>query len=535
MASRTLLQIKSASIIRYGSLVPLIEPFFDWTIKSDERWAIVGKIGSGKSTLGSALAGRLRWVSPTAEASIPLPWQFEHGPSVRLMAFTDSTYKAATVQDRYHARVDDDEVTAAEFILGAEKERNLSVAIRDAEGNITNKPQLAFKDPLAQLDPVKRRIAEKFNLSQIAKLPMIRLSNGQLMRVRLAKALLFSDLASAKYLILDEPMMGLDVATRKEFGDLLGDLTKDPAFPTIMLLMRPQDSLPSWITHVLELDKLSVVFQGSHAEYDAHREEKKRKAQQNLVDGLKPVPVTGEPIVELKNVNVAAVDGTKILTNVDWSIKKGQKWGLTGANGSGKTTLLSILVGDHPQAYSNDVTLFGHRRGEPGVSIWDIKEKIGFVSPEFHFHFTSRFLRGFINGADGKPAVTVLDAVCTGFGSGDNSAQQLTKEQLDAAEQIMRDFGFWEKRDIKFVDLSMGEQRMGLIMRALVKKPPLVIMDEPFQGVDEDCVEIVHKWMEREFLNSDQSLVFVSHHEEEMPRILTNMISLEKGEVVKCV
>ncbi|KAI9333414.1 P-loop containing nucleoside triphosphate hydrolase protein [Obelidium mucronatum] len=516
--SKPLLVCEKASIIRYGSTTPLINPFFNWTINSNERWAIVGRVGSGKSTLGSALAGALRWVSPTPTDSIPTPWHFDSSGSTKI----DIT-----------RGIDDDEVTAAQYLLDTPKARNLVVAVRDIEGTIINRPPPVFEDPLTKLDSSKKRIAEKFKLGAIAKLPMIRLSNGQLMRVRLAKSLLYTDVGDAKFLILDEPFMGLDVGTRAEFGNLLGELTKDEQFPTLMLLMRPQDTLPSWITHVMELDKLSVTFQGTHEEYSKHRQSKIEARP--FVPKPASIP-DAKPIVELKDVKVVSVDETKILNNVNWTIRKGEKWGLTGPNGSGKTTLLSILVGDHPQAYSNIVSLFGHCRGEPGVSIWDIKAKIGFISPEFHMHFTSRFIRGFINAANGNPAVSLFDAVCTGFGSGDNTAIVLTPDQEKAANQILKDFGLLDKKFAMFPDLSMGEQRLGLIARALVKRPELVIMDEPFQGVDEDGVEMVHRYLEREFSeNSEQAMVFVSHHEEEMPNVLTNLICLEKGEVVKVV
>ncbi|KAJ3114071.1 hypothetical protein HK100_001780 [Physocladia obscura] len=309
--------------------------------------------------------------------------------------------------------------------------------------------------------------------------------------------------------------------------------------------MRPQDALPSWITNVLEIDKLSVSFQGTHEEYNIRREQARSIQHAKHSEYLKARDRQSDrkasshndslvPIVELNNVNVTSLDGKKILSNVDWIIHKGEKWGLTALrpNGSGKTTLLAILVGDHPQAYSNPVRLFGHRRGEVGVSIWDIKDKIGFVSPEFHMHFTSRIARGHI-GESEKPATTLFDAVCTGFRSGDNAALKLTQSQIDAASRIIKEFGMVDVKDYPFAKLSMGEQRVGLIMRALVKKPQLVIMDEPFQGIDEDTMTMLQAWMEREFENGQQGLVFVSHHQEEMPRFLEKFIKLADGKRVE--
>ncbi|KAJ3357231.1 hypothetical protein HDU83_008044 [Entophlyctis luteolus] len=495
---------------------------------------------------GHALAGNsCRWIGHDGRVSenIANPWVFRGAGStshpVRILSFTNKSYMSNSIQDRYHARVDDDEPTGAEFLLDTPKIRNVNVAIRDIEGNIVNKTEAIYEDPLLKLEPWKRSLAEKFNLTEIAKLPLVRLSNGQLMRLRLAKSLLFSDASEAKYLILDEPFTGLDTKTRSEFASLLGSLSSDPTFPKLMLLMRPQDPLPAWITNVLELDQMSVVFQGTHEDYTSRRSARK---QEDTVGSKKPTKLISTPpprknvlpIVSLENVNVVAMDGGKILDDISWQIYPGERWALTGPNGSGKTTLLAMLLGDHPQAYSNRVRLFGHQRGEDGVSIWDIKERIGFVSPEFHMHFTARLQRGHVVADEGRPAVTLFDAVCTGFGSGQNAVLRLTPSQKNAAEKILDEFGMRGREKVEFSTLSVGEQRLGLIMRALVKRPELVIMDEPFQGVDEDAVAMVHAWMEREFCGDQQqqALVFVAHHEEEMPSFVNRAIVMDGQEVM---
>src|SRR5204863_3517662 len=91
------------------------------------------------------------------------------------------------------------------------------------------------------------------------------------------------------------------------------------------------------------------------------------------------------PIIELRNVTVAYE--RPILRDVTWTVRAGERWAVLGPNGSGKTTLLSLLCGDHPQAFSNDVRLFGRRRGT-GERIWDVKRPVGLTSPEFHLYFT---------------------------------------------------------------------------------------------------------------------------------------------------
>lgn len=109
-----------------------------------------------------------------------------------------------------------------------------------------------------------------------------------------------------------------------------------------------------------------------------------RKLQESTApapDG-RTAPIPCEEMVRLRNITIR-YGGRTILSGVDWTIRRGEKWTLTGANGSGKSTLLSLICADNPQAYSQNIALFGRRRGS-GESIWDIKRHIGYVSPEMH-------------------------------------------------------------------------------------------------------------------------------------------------------
>ena len=72
-----------------------------------------------------------------------------------------------------------------------------------------------------------------------------------------------------------------------------------------------------------------------------------------------------------------------ILNHLNWTVKQGEHWAVSGRNGAGKSTLLSLVCADNPQAYACDIALFGRKRGT-GESIWDIKKRIGYVSPEMH-------------------------------------------------------------------------------------------------------------------------------------------------------
>jgi molybdate transport system ATP-binding protein len=193
-------------------------------------------------------------------------------------------------------------------------------------------------------------------------------------------------------------------------------------------------------------------------------------------------------------------------------VRVGERWAVVGANGSGKSTLLSLLCGDHPQAYSNDVSLFGRRRGT-GESIWDIKRRVGFVSPELHLYFSE--------------PLTAAETAATGFH--DVLVRRPTTLEQDATvARLFEEFVIASLRDRPFARLSTGEQRLVLLIRALVKEPPLLILDEPFQGFDEQLIERARDWLDRN-VRPEQTMLFVSHYPAEIPSTVTQWLRLDNG------
>jgi molybdate transport system ATP-binding protein len=213
-----------------------------------------------------------------------------------------------------------------------------------------------------------------------------------------------------------------------------------------------------------------------------------------------------------------AYGGRPILRDVSWTVRAGERWAVLGPNGSGKTTLLSLVCGDHPQAYANDVRLFGRRRGTD-ESIWDVKRQIGLVSPELHLYFTE--------------PITAAQAAATGFF--DVLALRPTTPGQDATVRgLFEEFGIAPLAERPFARLSTGEQRLVLLVRALVKRPPLLILDEPFQGLDEQAITRARDHLDRR-LQPDQTLVFVSHYAEEVPNTVNRRLRLEGGAVAEVV
>jgi molybdate transport system ATP-binding protein len=177
---------------------------------------------------------------------------------------------------------------------------------------------------------------------------------------------------------------------------------------------------------------------------------------------------TGTEIVNCHNVCVKYGERT-ILKDLDWTVKTGERWALSGQNGSGKSTLLSLICADNPQSYACDISLFGRKRGT-GETIWEIKKGIGYVSPEMHRAYQKNL-----------PAI---DIVTSGLHDSVGLYVKPKPEDIDRCTEWLDMVGLKDKAQTNFLQLSSGEQRLVLIARAFVKYPDLLILDEPLHGLD---------------------------------------------------
>ena len=184
---------------------------------------------------------------------------------------------------------------------------------------------------------------------------------------------------------------------------------------------------------------------------------------------------------------------------------------MEGANGSGKSTLLSLVCADNPQAYACDIELFGRRRGT-GESIWDIKRHIGYVSPEMH--------RAYMRD------LPAIDIVASGLHDSVGLYVRPRPEQRETCLHWMNRFGIGHLADRTFLRMSSGEQRLCLLARAFVKSPDLLILDEPFHGLDDDNRLLATRIIEDYCSDPSITLIIVSHYANELPSNITHHLRL---------
>jgi molybdate transport system ATP-binding protein len=463
----------------------MLLPDTSWEIRTGQNWAILGPNGSGKSILARAVKGDVPYVRGKMTRHVPeaagerigyLSFELQEEILLREERFEEARFFSG---NKGHA------LTAGE-ILGLDSEDRAAMD--------------RFED-IMEVRPLLGRSLRA-------------LSNGEIRKILITRALLLSP----RLLILDEPFAGLDVLSRKS---LAGAITELMAKGTQMLLVtqRLEEIIPG-ISHVLLIRGGRVAQAGKRDEVMTPAAMKPfSQVGMSLPALSRPIPATGttketsaDLLVEMKNITVAYGDLT-VLNNLTWTVRSGEKWAVVGPNGSGKSTLLALITGDNLQVYANEVRLFGKKRGE-GESIWDIKRRIGLVSPELQLQY--------------RQPVDVRETVLSGFFDSIGLYRKATGEQTALADQWLACIGMDNRAERPFNRLSYGEKRLVLVARAMVKSPELLILDEPCQGLDRSNREMVLALMEGIGQQTTTGLIYVTHHETEMIPCIQHVLKLGK-------
>jgi molybdate transport system ATP-binding protein len=488
----TLISIKKATV-RHLEKIVFQNLDFEW--EKGEHWAVLSHSGADLTAFLDTLRGRTMVTEGVIERPFANDYQKIKTAAGEVNSFRDliavvsqkytfrnkSNLQNFYYQQRFNSMESEETATVEEFLLDIP---------------IKNTGYWTFQKVISLL-----------HLNQLKDKSLIKLSNGETRRLAIAQALL----QNPKLLLMDQPLTGLDVQTRAEFGDVLQQVVNSGTH--IVMGTNPEE-IPDCITDIAVLGKkkvLKILSAKEKGQVNLDFEEAKG-FEDNLLKGLLlPYPSCGaDSILRLENVNVRYGE-KQILHEINWKVKAGERWSLKGSNGAGKSTLLSLILGENPQAYANEIYLFDRRRGT-GESIWDIKKKIGFVAPEL-----SRFFPG---------NQTCLKVVLSGLFDTMGLFRKVNPDQERLALDWLKLFGLEDTKSKLMKQVSLENQRFILLARAMIKKPDLLVLDEASQGMDMRQRRIFKETVNRICELTPVTLIYVSHYVEDIPEVVDSEFGL---------
>ncbi|HVY75872.1 MAG TPA: ATP-binding cassette domain-containing protein [Puia sp.] len=467
--------------VGFGGAVLLRDISFE--IRKGEQWAVVGSSGSGKTVLANTLAGNY----------------FFRGRITGDFDDPASFHRSVVLVPQHHRFKD--RSNQSDFYYQQRYNAQDALETATVRDDLQAYPEFGSGFSLTEL-------LKLFGLEGLLDEPLIQLSNGENKRLQIVKALL----TGHQFLILDQPFIGLDAAGRSLLASVLNQLSERGE--QMMLITSVRD-IPSSFNRILEMESGRIVWIGDRKLFE-QREKKKDIIVKQFPDSMTFEYPDFTYAVRLMNVHVN-YGGKQILQDINWEVRKGERWSLSGPNGAGKTTLLSLITGDNPQAYANEIYLFDRRRGT-GESIWEIKQKTGLLSPELHLYFDR--------------AATAFQALASGLFDTIGLFRAPSDEQQQLITQWLDFLGLSEFRNIPLNRLPAGAQRMILLGRAMIKTPPLLVLDEPFQGLDDEHIDLVKRLIDHYVETYRATLIFVSHYIEERPLTVDKFIRLERGRII---
>lgn len=502
-----------------------------WTMSNGEAWLITGANGSGKASFLEALTGGKKEFTCKIPDSLYLN-QFKDSVAVVSLEAAAALIEEERLHDESEYMDKEDEGRTGRRFIGEVLQKDKKDETFQYTGKYPPLPEAA--KTLEALPEVKLCGVEK-----ILDRGLRYMSTGEIRRTLLCRALL----SGTKLIILSDPFAGLDAESRRillEFFDTmvsrqLSEKGSSGAFPHIILCMERFKEIPSSINKVLEFKDGKVSYSGERAEYErVYIEEKaskeklraERKAAflQELENIRKESQVLSdveetevpESLISFTDVNVGWEDH-QVLKNLTWEVKPGVHWLIRGPNGSGKTTILELITGDNMQVFREDIKLFGNRRGT-GETIWDIKKRLGIVSYRLHVEY--RMVGG----------TTLEDVIISGFYDSIGLYQSSSDYEKNIARAWLKLAGLETKAEQPFSSLSYGEQRAILILRAAVKNPRVLILDEPCHGLDENTREMILDLIERIGETGTTTLLHVTHDPTEVLEIEKHVLELRPGQ-----
>jgi molybdate transport system ATP-binding protein len=485
-----------------------------WRVAPGERWVVLGDNGAGKTQLLKLLAGAV-WPDPATRPVRRYRWRGETFDSPHGV-LDEIAYLGPERQDRYDRYGWN---PTALQVVGTGLTRS-----DIPQGPLGAAARAAALRWLARLD-----------VQRLARRRFLTLSFGERRLVLLARALA----TAPRLLLLDELLAGLDAAHRARVLRWL-EGTARSARPWVLTSHRVEE-IPAAATHLLRLEAGRMTYRGrvppalrapaggrgggrrraraardpavrEGAVGDAAIGASRVRAGSAAAPRARPA---GEPLVRLWRASVY-LDWQPVLRSLDLEVRPGECWVVHGANGSGKSTLLRAIYGDHPAALGGRIERAGVA---PGVPLSEFRRRCAIVAPHLH--------------ADYPRDSRALEAVVSGLHSSIGLDEPPTAVEAHAARRALRAFGAAALARRTLATLSYGQVRRVMFARAAIAAPRLLLLDEPFAGVDAASRGALRRGIEA-LVESGTAVVMASHHDDEWPANASHELELVRGRAAWC-
>jgi molybdate transport system ATP-binding protein len=488
MSSRLAVSLRAAGVWRGDKWVLR---GITWQLEPGERWALLGENGAGKTQLLKLLSGDI-WPTPSRATAAARSYRAGRQAVELRDAKQRIAYLGAERQDKY-ARY------------------GWNLRVREVVATGLHRTDLL-------LSPVTRAQARQVTamlhacgIQRLAVREFLSLSYGEKRLALLARALV----QQPDWLLLDELYNGLDGEYRGRIDAVLAS-ARAKGQSWVATVHRAVD-VPPGTRALLELSagrirRMKRLSGADLARLRARAAESPSPSPSPSRRRHKPpssMAAAGPVLLRLSNVDLY-VGYKAVLRAVNWQLRRGEHWSVFGANGAGKSSFLKLLYGDLSPALGGKIERAGYPAGTP---IFEWKRRVGYVSPELQSLYAT--------DAD------VTELIASGRHSSIGLAARLTAADRKSARTWLAFFKLRHVAKRRARELSYGQLRRALIARAMAADPNMLLLDEPFTGLDPVQRAAMKRFLER-LMRRQVTIVAAVHHAEDLPRGMMRGLRLHK-------
>ena len=476
-----LVKLDGADVTRSGDYI-LKDAHFE--LFEGQNWAVLGHNGSGKTTLLKLLRGDIR-PAEWSTRSYAHEFGMIHSP---LMFKNNTGLVTPHVLDQFRH-------------MGWNMTGLFTVCSGFIHGGCMYQlPNQAQKDKAYE-------VLERLGLTHLVKRKVLELSLGQSMGLLVARALVHDP----KALFLDECCQALDARARDRLLGWLQALAEGGT--QLVFATHREDELIPAISHVLRLDEGRIIERGPRREVLGADNENFSASARWQSNGAACRTDSGPAVIKVCDSDVA-IEGKKVLWDLNWTVRPGEHWAILGHNGAGKSTLLNLIIGDLRPSWGGSIERF--LPDNPG-NIWEIRKRVGLVHALPNLYHL--------------PEQSGLDMVITGFFSSHFLLhEKVTREHRRKALKVMQLLEADNLAERNIHTLSNGQLRRLMIARSMVLDPEMLLLDEPFRGLDVrargELTGLLNK-----LASGGVTLIYVIHHADELVPATTHVAVMKDGRI----